>query len=237
MLRVGVLALQDVIGDERSRRLEYVADLHRRLDGLRGLNRAKTDQVADLERLLADEDWVIESLRADVEREHGAYETRKRLFYGPYPPEERDESCPTPAETRSELLSYRGSDEKSAAASPSLDGGCDATDHGYPTLQRAIELLRNSNRNLRETVATLDDETERLRVELSDAQAECMALDASKSGKKCEAVILDDFCAVTEEITAQQLQNLEFGRIYAVDDKEIAEELNKIEQLRAKISR
>lgn len=83
----------------------------------------------------------------------------------------------------------------------------------------------------------LDDEMEMLQMSLSDVTTEYMALDASKSDKKCESVILDDFCVVTEEITAHQIRNLEFGRILAVDEEQIAEELNKIEQLKAKISR
>lgn len=117
------------------------------------------------------------------------------------------------------------------------NAGGDRSVNEFLALCYIIKIVYENNRTLENATGELDDEMEMLQMSLSDVTSEYMALDASKSDKKCESVVLDDFCAVTEEITAHQIRNLEFGRIIAADEKQIAEELNKIEQLKANISR
>ncbi|XP_060855837.1 uncharacterized protein LOC132933589 [Metopolophium dirhodum] len=105
------------------------------------------------------------------------------------------------------------------------------------TLWRAIKSVSEYNRTLETAVCELDEQTDSLQTSLCCATAVCTALDADQSDKKCRAIVLDDFCAVTEQITAQQIRNLEFGRMLAVDEKQICEELQKIGQLKAKVAR
>ncbi|XP_008180545.1 uncharacterized protein LOC100569299 [Acyrthosiphon pisum] len=105
------------------------------------------------------------------------------------------------------------------------------------TLWRAIKSVSEYNRTLETIASELDEQTDSLQTSLCSATAACTALDADQSDKKCRAVVLDDFCAVTEQITAQQIRNLEFGRMLAVDEKQIGEELEKIGQLKAKVAR
>jgi len=105
------------------------------------------------------------------------------------------------------------------------------------TLWRAIKSVTEYNRTLETAARELDEQTDSLQTSLCCATAECTALEANQSDKKCRAVVLDDFCAVAEQITAQQIRNLEFGRMLAVDEKQIDEELQKIRQLKAKVVR
>ncbi|XP_025208587.1 uncharacterized protein LOC112603963 [Melanaphis sacchari] len=105
------------------------------------------------------------------------------------------------------------------------------------TLWRAVRSVSEFNRTLETTVRALEEQTETLQASLRDAAAACAALDADQSVKKSRSVVLDDFCAVAEQITAQQIRNLEFGRMLAVDERQIGEELHKVEQLKAKISK
>jgi len=105
------------------------------------------------------------------------------------------------------------------------------------TIWRAIRSVSKYNRTLETAARELDEQTESLQTSLCCATAVCTALDADQSDKKCRAVVLDDFCAVTEQITAQQIRNLEFSRMLAVDEKQIGEELHKIGQLKAKVAR
>lgn len=105
------------------------------------------------------------------------------------------------------------------------------------TLWRAIKSVTEYNRTLETVARELDEQTDSLQTSLCCATAVCTALEADQSDKKCRAVVLDDFCAVAEQITAQQIRNLEFGRMLAVDDKQIDEELQKIGQLKAKVAR
>lgn len=117
------------------------------------------------------------------------------------------------------------------------DLGGDRSVNEFLGLCYIIKIVYENNRTLEYTAGELDDEMVKLQMSLSDVTTEYMALDASKSDKKCESVVLDDFCAVTEEITAHQLRNLEFGRILTTDEEQINEELKKIELLKAKIFR
>lgn len=104
-------------------------------------------------------------------------------------------------------------------------------------LWRAIRSVSEYNRTLETAARELDEQKDSLQASLCCATAVCTALDADQSDKKCRAVVLDDFCAVTEQITAQQIRNLEFGRMLAVDERQIDEELLKIGQLKAKVAR
>lgn len=115
--------------------------------------------------------------------------------------------------------------------------GGNARMDSFAALCHAIDSMDERNRALADCANELDGQTESLQANLSEVATEYMTLSARKSAKKCKADVLDDFCAVTEQITVQQTRNLEFTRILAVDDKQIAEELNKIEQLKAKIAR
>lgn len=110
------------------------------------------------------------------------------------------------------------------------------TNH-FLALWYGIQSMYQNNRVLENTADVLDNQMKSLQTNLSDVTTEYMVLSASKSEKMNKSVILDDFCAVTEEITVQQKRNLEFGRILAVDDKLITEDLNKIKQLKSNISR
>ncbi|CAH1732314.1 unnamed protein product [Aphis gossypii] len=105
------------------------------------------------------------------------------------------------------------------------------------TLWRAVRSVSEYNRSLETAARALEEQTETLQTDLRDAVAACTALDADQSVNKCRSVVLDDFCAVAEQITAQQIRNLEFGRMLAVDERQIGEELQKIGQLKAKISK
>ncbi|XP_026818773.1 uncharacterized protein LOC113557446 [Rhopalosiphum maidis] len=105
------------------------------------------------------------------------------------------------------------------------------------TLWRAVKSVSEYNRTLETAARALEEQTETLQTNLCDAVAACTALDADQSVNKCRSVVLDDFCAVAEQITAQQIRNLEFGRMLAVDERQIGEELHKIGQLKAKISK
>lgn len=105
------------------------------------------------------------------------------------------------------------------------------------TLWRAVRSVSEYNRSLETAARALEDQTDALQAGLRDAVAACTALDADQSVNKCRSVVLDDFCAVAEQITAQQIRNLEFGRMLAVDERQIGEELQKIGQLKAKISK
>lgn len=105
------------------------------------------------------------------------------------------------------------------------------------TLWRAVRSVSEYNRSLETAARALEEQTETLQTGLRDAVAACTALDADQSVNKCRSVVLDDFCAVAEQITAQQIRNLEFGRMLAVDERQIDEELQKIGQLKAKISK
>lgn len=135
--------------------------------------------------------------------------------------------------------------EKSARLSPdelitissNLEKDCAQMNNNFLELWCTIKSMYENNLILENTAGALDNQMETLQTNLTDVTSEYMALSASKSEKKTKSIVLDDFCAVTEEITAQQIRNLEFSRILAVDDGQITEELNKIEQLRAKISR
>lgn len=109
--------------------------------------------------------------------------------------------------------------------------------NNFLALWYVIKTMYENNQILENTSKILEYEMETLQTNLSDVTSEYMELSANKCDKQCESVVLDDFCAVTEEITAQQIRNLEFGRIFAIDDKRIADDLNKIEQLKSKITR
>lgn len=109
--------------------------------------------------------------------------------------------------------------------------------NNFLALLYGIQSMYQNNRVLENTADVLDNQMESLQTNLSDVTTEYLMLSASKSEKMNKSVILDDFCAVTEEITVQQKRNLEFGRILADDNKLITEDLNKIEQLKSKISR
>jgi len=115
--------------------------------------------------------------------------------------------------------------------------GCRSRTDELLTLWRAIRSVSEYNRTLETAARELDEQTNSLQASLSGATAVCTALDADQTDKKCRAAVLDDFCAVTEQITAQQIRNLEFGRMLAVDERQIDEELHKIEQLKAKVAR
>lgn len=78
LLRCSVTALQHVIVRERWHKRDYVDALIGRRDALEALDRDKRDHLDGLERFLADEDRVIASLRADIERAHDAYEAQNR---------------------------------------------------------------------------------------------------------------------------------------------------------------
>lgn len=135
--------------------------------------------------------------------------------------------------------------EKSARINPDelktisnhLENDCAQMNNNFLELWYTIKSMYENNLILENTAGALDNQMETLQTNLSHVTTEYMTLSASKSEKKCKSVVLDDFCAVTEEITAQQIRNLEFSRILAVDDKQITEELTKIEQLKTKISR
>ncbi|VVC42530.1 Hypothetical protein CINCED_3A019028 [Cinara cedri] len=118
-----------------------------------------------------------------------------------------------------------------------LETDCAQTNNNFLELWYTIKSMYENNLILENTADVLDNQMETLQMNLSDVTTEYMALSASKSEKKCKSVVLDDFCVVTEEITAQQIRNLEFSRILAADDRQMSKELTKIEQLRAKISR
>lgn len=115
--------------------------------------------------------------------------------------------------------------------------GCRSRTKELTTLWHAVRSVAENNRMLEKAARALEDQTETLQASLRGATAVCTALDVNKSAKKCRAVVLDDFCAVTEQITAQQIRNLEFSRMLAVDEQQIGEELHKIGQLQAKVSR
>lgn len=115
--------------------------------------------------------------------------------------------------------------------------GCQSRTDELLTLWRSIRSVSEYNRTLENAARELDEQTNSLETSLSCATAVCTALDADQSDKKCRAAVLDDFCAVTEQITAQQMRNLEFGRLLTVDERQIDEELHKIEQLKAKVAR
>lgn len=135
------------------------------------------------------------------------------------------------------MVSRRLHDEGAPATSlADVDRARGRTDR-FLDLWRAVASMRESNRCLERTADALGGQTAELQASLSEATAEYMALDASKSDNKCKAVVLDDFCAVAEQITAHQIRNMEFGRILAVDDRHIAQELEKIAELKAKIAR
>lgn len=78
LLRCSVTALQHVIVRERWHKRDYVDALIGRRDALEALDRDKREHLDGLERFLADEDRVIASLRADIEREHNACEAQNR---------------------------------------------------------------------------------------------------------------------------------------------------------------
>lgn len=104
-------------------------------------------------------------------------------------------------------------------------------------LWRAIRSMYGDNRRLNEAARALERDTCNLQEDLGRATSEHMALSSDKADKTTESVALDEFCAVTGEMTALQIRNLEFGRLLAVDGKLIAEDLDRIEELKAKISR
>ncbi|XP_060843761.1 uncharacterized protein LOC132923805 [Rhopalosiphum padi] len=115
--------------------------------------------------------------------------------------------------------------------------GCRSRTDELLTLWRAVKSVSEYNRTLETAARALEEQTGTLQTSLCDAVAVCTALDADQSVSKCRSVVLDDFCAVAEQITAQQIRNLEFGRMLAVDERQIGEELHKIGQLKAKISK
>lgn len=78
LLRCSVTALQHVIVRERWHKRDYVDALIGRRDALEALDRDKREHLDGLERFLADEDRVIATLRADIERAHDACEAQNR---------------------------------------------------------------------------------------------------------------------------------------------------------------
>jgi len=248
----------------RARRLDELAEY---ADGLRRLDQAKNEHADDLERFLADADDEIAALRAAVQGAHEAYETRKRRFFESYLEAEFGRLSVSGAARRCATFCDAGPwdpavrpivDQLRVELDAIADGGPEPTtryrrpwddvpgderrpdDHDgrFSGLWRAaVESMRENNRTLKAAADKLDDEMAELRACLSDATAEYAALDADKSGRQNAAIALDDFCAVTEQITAEQIRNMEFGRTLAVDDGQIAQQLNDIEQLKAKISK
>lgn len=134
------------------------------------------------------------------------------------------------------MVSRRLHEEDVPATAADVDSAHSRTDR-FLDLWRAVASMRASNRCLEQAADALDGQTAELQASLSDAAAGYMALDANKSDKKCKAVVLDDFCAVAEQITAQQIRNLEFGRTLTVDERHIEQELEKIAELKTKIAR
>lgn len=116
-------------------------------------------------------------------------------------------------------------------------GGGGGQRSDLPALWRAVRAMYDNNRKLDAAANALSRDTERLQEALCRATAKYMAMGADKADKTCESIVLDEFCAVTGQMTVQQMRNLEFGLTLAVDDEQIAEEQNKIEQLKAKICR
>ncbi|XP_050425978.1 uncharacterized protein LOC126836523 [Adelges cooleyi] len=109
-------------------------------------------------------------------------------------------------------------------------------DKNFLAVWYAAVSAHQSNRTLESTVDALDHQTDVLRDRLSDVTARHAELSANKYGRQTEAVVLDDFYAVTEEINAQQMRSLEFSRIFAVDNDQLAEDMDKIQQLKDKIA-
>lgn len=269
---------------EKTYRSECLVKLTNYLDGLRRLDRSKGEHLENLERFLAEEERVIETLRTDIENAHTAYEIRKQTFFESFRDAEfvqsvlfgavrkfkavcaeqdlwitsRDSTVGTIVDTlRDELdalvadmerveglstadvveIAVRRLDVDRPGQSAVPQDRSRARFDDFPGLLRAIECMREKNRILETTADALDSEVASLHTSLSDVTAEYNALDADKTDQKCKAVVLDDFCEVTEQINALQIRNLEFDRTLVVDDKHIAEELNKIKQLKTKISR
>lgn len=162
----------------------------------------------------------------------------RRAFTGPPvdDADDEDDGDDVCCGTAVAMVSRTLRDEDVPATAEDVDRASSRTDR-FLDLWRAVASMRESNRSLERAADALDGQTAELQASLSDAAAGYMALDASKSDKKCKSVVLDDFCAVAEQITAQQIRNLEFGRILAVDDRHIAQELEKIAELKAKIAR
>lgn len=117
-----------------------------------------------------------------------------------------------------------------------LDNDCPQINN-FLAFWYVIRSVYENNQILENTADILDCQMKNLKTKLSDVTSKYMTLSANKCDKKCESVVLDDFCAVTEEITVQQIRSLEFSRIIAVDDKQISEDLNKIKQLKSKIEK
>lgn len=271
---------------EKAHQYECLVKLTNYLDGLRRLDQSKSEHLENLERFLAEENRLIETLRTDVESAHAAYETQKQTFFESFRDKEfvqsvlfgavrkfkavcakqdlwtasRDNAVGKIVDAlRDELDAFVTDMERvegSSTAADVVEIAIRRSDTGrlgrqpvvpqnrsrtlfddFPGLLRVIETVREKNRILETTVDALDGEVAGLHASLSDVTAEYDALDADKSDQKSKAVVLDDFCEVTEQITAQQVRNLEFGRTLEVDDEHIAKELNEIKQLKTKISR
>ncbi|XP_050529134.1 uncharacterized protein LOC126898807 isoform X2 [Daktulosphaira vitifoliae] len=93
-----------------------------------------------------------------------------------------------------------------------------------------------NNIALESTADVLDSQTDMLQDRLSHMTARHAELNAHKNERQIEAVVLDEFYAVTEEINAQQLRSLEFSRLLAEDDDELLEDMEMIQQLKEKIA-
>ncbi|XP_025425548.1 uncharacterized protein LOC112694322 [Sipha flava] len=150
--------------------------------------------------------------------------------------DKEDNDCDDRYETTAHAVAMVSRKLREETTAADVDSASSRTDR-FLELWRAVESMRASNRCLEQAADALDGQMAELQASLSDAAAGYMALDASKSDKKCKAVILDDFCAVAEQMTAQQIRNLEFGRTLAVDERDIERQLERIAELKVKIAR